>query len=363
MKRLRIGINTGGGDAPGLNAVLYAVTMSAHQRGWEVVGIRTGYQGLLDTSRTIVLTPEGVRGIVPLGGTLLGTTNKGDPFAMPVRQADGSILRVDVSDRVVAGFAALDLDYLVAIGGDGSLRIAHRLSEKGIPIIGIPKTIDNDLVSTLVTFGFDTAVTTATEAIDKLHSTAAAHERVMVVEVMGRHAGWLALHSGLAGSADVILIPEIPFEVELVCDRIRQVERGGKPYAIVVVGEGARPRGGEPIYHPGAHPGGPESRLGGIAEWLAGQIGTRLDKDTRSLVLGHLQRGGSPTAFDRIAAQRFGAAAVRSMAAGERNILVAYRPPTIVSVPLQDAVGRTKTVPLDSDTILSAREIGVSFGD
>jgi 6-phosphofructokinase 1 len=360
---MRIGINTGGGDAPGLNAVLYAVTHAAAQRGWEVIGIRTGYAGLLDTSKTVRLTPESVRGITALGGTILGTTNRGDPFAMPVRQPDGTFVAEDQSDRIVEGFRALGLDVLVAVGGDGSMRIAHRLTKKGIPVIGVPKTIDNDLEATQVTFGFDTAVTTATEAIDKLHSTASAHERVMVVEVMGRHAGWIALHSGLAGSADVILLPEIPFDVDRVCEAIRAVERGGKPYAIVVAGEGARPRGGEPLHHGYAAVGSREVRLGGIGEWLAHEIATRIGKDTRSLVLGHLQRGGSPTAFDRLSALRFGAAAVRAIANGERNVLVAYRPPQVITVPLAAAIDRTKTVPLDSDTILTAREIGVSFGD
>ncbi len=360
---MRIGINTGGGDAPGLNAVLYAVVNAAHQRGWEVVGIRSGYAGLLDTSRSVVLTPETVRGITPLGGTILGTTNRCDPFAVAEKQPDGSVALVDRSDRVVENFHKLKLDVLVATGGDGSIRIAHRLTQKGLPIIGVPKTIDNDLEATLVTFGFDTALTTASEAIDKLHTTAAAHDRIMVVEVMGRHAGWLALHSGLAGSADVILLPEIPFSVDKVCEHLQRIEREGKRYAIVVAGEGAMVRGGSVLHHGVPSPGSSEVRLGGVAEWLAAQIATRLERDTRALVLGHLQRGGSPTAFDRISALRFGAAAVRAIAAGERNVLVAYRPPTILTVPLISAIDRCKTVPLDSDTILTARELGVSFGD
>lgn len=360
---MRIGINTGGGDAPGLNAVLYAVVNAAHQRGWEVVGIRSGYAGLLDISRSVALTPEAVRGITPLGGTILGTTNRCDPFAVAEKQPDGSVALVDRSDRVVENFHKLKLDVLVATGGDGSIRIAHRLTQKGLPIIGVPKTIDNDLEATLVTFGFDTALTTASEAIDKLHTTAAAHDRVMVVEVMGRHAGWLALHSGLAGSADVILLPEIPFSVDKVCEHLQRIERDGKRYAIVVAGEGAMVRGGSVLHHGVPSPGSSEVRLGGVAEWLATQIATRLERDTRALVLGHLQRGGSPTAFDRISALRFGAAAVRAIAAGERNVLVAYRPPTILTVPLISAIDRCKTVPLDSDTILTARELGVSFGD
>jgi 6-phosphofructokinase 1 len=361
--KLRIAINTGGGDAPGLNAVLYAVTRAAHQRGWEVLGLRRGYAGLLDTNEIVELTPERVEGIVPLGGTIIGTTNKGDPFALPVRGEDGKLTSVDVSDRIVENFRKLRLDYLVAVGGDGSLGIANRLSKKGIAVIGVPKTIDNDIEATLLTFGFDTAVTTATEAIDKLHSTASAHERVMVVEVMGRHAGWIALNSGVSGSADVILMPEIPFDVEKVCGHIREGERRGKRYAIVVAGEGARARGGSLIHKGTGEVGRQDVVLGGVAEWVAKEIAARTGKDTRSLVLGHLQRGGSPTTFDRLVALRFGAAAVRLMAEGQRNVMVAHRPPFMVPVPLETAVARTKTVPLDSDTMVTARELGISFGD
>jgi 6-phosphofructokinase 1 len=359
---VRIGINTGGGDAPGLNAVIAAVTLAARRRGWEVLGIRSGYAGLLDPSLTLPLDGETVRSIVSHGGTIIGTTNRGDPFCMPVAQDDGTVRIVDRSDEIVAGFRKLHLDYLVAVGGDGSMRIAHRLAQKGIPVIGVPKTIDNDLEATLVTFGFDTAVTTATEAIDKLHSTAAAHERVLVVEVMGRHAGWIALHSGVAGSADVILLPEIPFEVDRILGHLAALDAAGKRYAIIVAGEGARPKGGQPLHVAPAEEGA-QARLGGIAEWLARQIRERGRRDTRSLVLGHLQRGGSPTAFDRLAALRFGAAAVRCIAAGEQNVLVAYRPPQVITVPLERAIGGIKTVPLDSDTIQTARDLGISFGD
>jgi len=361
-RKCRIAINTGGGDAPGLNAVIYAVTHAARQRGWEVLGIRRGYAGLLDTSEIMELTPERVEGIVALGGTIIGTTNKGDPFALPVRREGGKIEEIDVSDRIVENFKKLGLDYLVAVGGDGSLRIADRLSRKGIPVIGVPKTIDNDIEATLLTFGFDTAVATATEAIDKLHSTASAHERVMVVEVMGRHAGWIALHSGVSGSADVILMPEIPFDLDKVCRRILENEQG-KRYAIVVAGEGARPKGGN-VFHKGTGElGRQDVVLGGVAEWVAKEVSARTGKDTRSLVLGHLQRGGSPTTFDRLVALRFGAAAVRLIAEGQRNVMVAHRPPNMIPVPLETAVGRTKTVPLDSDTVVTARELGISFGD
>ncbi len=360
--KLRIAVNTGGGDAPGLNAVIYAVTHSARQRGWDVLGIRRGYAGLLDTHEVIELTPDRVSGIVSLGGTVIGTTNKGDPFALPVSREGGKTEVVDVSDRIVENFKRLGLDCLVAVGGDGSLRIAHRLSGKGIPVVGIPKTIDNDIDATLLTFGFDTAVATATEAIDKLHSTASAHERVMVVEVMGRHAGWIALHSGVSGSADVILIPEIPFDLDKVCRRVLENEQG-KRYAIVVAGEGAKPKGGDVIHKGTGELGRQDVVLGGVAEWVAGEISARTGKDTRSLVLGHLQRGGSPTTFDRLIALRYGAAAVRFIAEGQRNVMVASRPPTMIAVPLEIAVGRTKNVPLESDTMVTARELGISFGD
>jgi len=361
-ERLKIAINTGGGDAPGLNAVLYAVTMASHRRGWELYGIHTGYTGLLDTDEITRLTPERVAGIVSWGGTIIGTTNKGDPFHMPIRNAAGDTEYRDVSARILSNFKRLGMDVLIAVGGDGSLRLAHRFAEMGIPVVGVPKTIDNDLASTVITFGFDTAVTTATEAIDKLHSTASAHERVLVVEVMGRNAGWIALNSGISGSADVILIPEIPFRIESVCDKLMDNELRGKRYGIVVVAEGATAQGGA-VIHRGQEEGRQEVLLGGIGERVAREIQERTGKDTRSLVLGHLQRGGSPTTFDRLLALRYGAAAVRFIADGLRNVMVASCPPTMAAVPLAVAVEKMKFVPLDSDSILTARDLGISFGD
>jgi 6-phosphofructokinase 1 len=361
--RLRIAMNTGGGDAPGLNAVIYAVTMAAQRRGWEVHGIQTGYAGLFDTSKIIPLTPERVAGIVAHGGTMLGTTNRGDPFHVPIRTATGGIEYHDDSDRLVENFRRLGFDVLVAVGGDGSLSIAHKLSLKGIPVVGVPKTIDNDLANTLATFGFDTAVSTATEAIDKLHSTAAAHERVMVVEVMGRYAGWIALHSGASGSADVILIPEIPFDLEKVCQRLAENERRGKRYGLIVAAEGAKPRGGELYTKPSTDLGRTEVLLGGIAEQVAREVNRLTGRETRSLVLGHLQRGGSPTTFDRLLALRFGAAAVRFIAEGKRNVMVAFQPPEMRAVPLPDVISKTKRVPPDSDTLMTCRDLGISFGD
>ncbi|MBI4410252.1 MAG: ATP-dependent 6-phosphofructokinase [Gemmatimonadetes bacterium] len=359
----RIALSTGGGDAPGLNAVIRAAVLTALGRGWEVYGVRKGYGGLLGEEPIERLEQASVRGITHIGGTILGTTNRGNPFEWPVRQQpDGPVALVDRSDEVLANFRRHGLDALIAIGGDGSLQIARRLFEKGLPVVGVPKTIDNDLASTQMTFGFDTAVQTAADAIGKLHSTAESHERVMVVEVMGRHAGWIALHAGVAATADVILIPEIPYDLEKVCAKIDQRYRAGRRFAIVVAAEGAVPLEGAPAYSEVAGPGR-EARYGGIAERLAREISERTGHESRSLVLGHLQRGGSPSAFDRIIALRFGAAAVRCVAEGHFGTMVALKPPEVRAVPLEDAVRHIKRVPLDSDTILTARELGTSFGD
>ena len=361
--RFRIAVNTGGGDAPGLNAVIYAITLAAHERGWEVHGIREGYAGLYDTSKIVQLTPERVAGIMDHGGTILGTTNKGDPFHRPYERPDGTVEFRDESDRLVETFKRLGFDVLVALGGDGSLSLAHRLSQKGLPFVGVPKTIDNDLLGTQRTFGFDTAVTTATEAIDKLHSTTAAHRRVMVVEVMGRHAGWIAIHSGLSGDADVILIPEIPFDLDKVCRRVMENEISGKHYAIVVVAEGAVPLGGTVTTKASNDVGRRELMLGGVAEWVAKEIHQRTGKETRSLVLGHLQRGGTPTTSDRLLSLRMGAAAVRFIAEGHRNVMVGWQPPDMRPVPVEEVIGRTKLVPVDSDMVATCRDLAISLGD
>ena len=361
MKRLRIAVNTGGGDAPGLNAVLRAVALSALNRGFEVIGIRKGYLGLLDTSQLFPLTYDAVRGITHLGGSILGTNNRGNPLAVRVVE-NGQERYVDVSDQAVETFRRLRFDGLIAIGGDGSLKIASGLAQKGIPIIGVPKTIDNDLAATVVTFGFDTAVATATDAIDKLHSTAESHDRVMVVELMGRYCGWIALSAGIAGSADVILIPEIPFSLDKVCEKIMDREASGRHFSIVVCAEGATPVGGE-ISVLEKTMEGRQARLGGIADKVAQEIEKRTGKETRSLTLGHLQRGGQPTAFDRLLSLRFGAAAVRLAEEGKWGPMVAYDPPDMTSVPLDAAVASLKHVPLDGDTVRTARELGISFGD
>jgi 6-phosphofructokinase 1 len=357
----RIAINTGGGDAPGLNAVIRAATLAATEMGWEVFGVRHGYRGLLDTEHLVPLTRKSVRGITHLGGTILGTANKGNPFEYPIKTPEG-IKTIDVSDQVVENFHDKKLDALVCIGGDGSLRIAQMFINKGLPIIAVPKTIDNDLYGTAATFGFDTAVTTATEAIDKLHSTAESHERVMVVEVMGRYAGWIALNSGLSGTADIILIPEIPFSFGKIAETIMRRELAGKHHDIAVVAEGAKPLGGD-MMTKGPKEAGREVILGGIGQYVADEITKITGKETRSLVLGHLQRGGSPTTFDRLLGLRFGAAAIRALAEGKINTMVALNPPDVNTIPIADVVGKMKSVPLDSDTLSTARSLGVCLGD
>ncbi len=359
----KIVISTGGGDAPGLNAVIYAVVRAAHIRGWEVYGSRSGYKGLLDLDELIRLTPEKVEDITPTGGTILGSTNKGNPFSMPVENIAGQTSICDVSDRVMKNFQRMGFHCHIAVGGDGSLEIAHRFAQKGMPVIGIPKTIDNDLEATRLTFGFDTAVSTATEALDKLHSTAKSHDRVMVVEVMGRDTGWIALNSGISGGADIILLPEITFDIEKVCDKISDNELHDKDYAIVVVAEGAVASNCEEVFCKEGEVGRQEVILGGIGSWVADEIQKRTGKDTRSLVLGHLQRGGSPTTFDRLLALRFGAAAVRLAEAGTFDHMVALVSPGMEAVPIADAIKSRKRVPLDNDKMLTARDIGICFGD
>jgi len=359
---MHILINTGGGDAPGLNAVIRAVTLSALRRGWKVSGIKRGYNGLLEEypQGLIPLDADRVRGISHLGGTILGTVNKGNPFEYPVKEG-GKVVVKDISDTVIQRIREVGADGLIAIGGDGSLRIAQKFIEKGLKIIGVPKTIDNDLSATQVTFGFDSAVSVATEAIDRLHSTAEAHQRVMVVEVMGRYAGWIALNSGVSGTADVILIPEIEYDIEKVCAAIKHRYDTGRNFAIVVVAEGAKPKGGG-LSIKGAEVGR-EVLLGGAAEQVAAEIGRRTSYETRSLVLGHLQRGGGPTTFDRLLALRFGSAAVRMAEQGLWGNMVAWQPPKMVPVPIKEAIASMKAVPLDHDTVSAARDLGICLGD
>ncbi len=359
----KIMISTGGGDAPGLNAVIYAVVHACYRKGWEVYGSRSGYKGFLDRDEMRRLSIENVEDIYSTGGTILGSTNKGNPFAMPVENIAGDVKVVDISEKILSNFKRMGFDCHIAIGGDGSLAIASRFADMGMPVIGIPKTIDNDLEATDRTFGFDTAVSTATEALDKLHSTAKSHDRVMVVEVMGRDSGWIALYSGISGGADVLLIPEIPFDMEKVCAKIMDNELRGKDYAIVVVAEGAVAAGGKVISKGEGEIGRSELLLGGVGEWVAQEVRERTGKDTRSLVLGHLQRGGSPTTFDRLLAMRFGTAAVRLVDKGIYGHMVALTSPHMSSVPLADAIKSRKKVNVNSDKVYTARDIGICLGD
>ncbi len=363
----RIAISTGGGDAPGLNAVIRATVSAAANRGWACVGIRDGYNGILQPERypkggVVLLTRDQVRGISHLGGTILGTTNKGDPFHFPTPHADGTMGETDRSDELLACFQREGIDALVAVGGDGSLTIANDLHRKGLRVVGVPKTIDNDLDKTFTTFGFDTAVSFATECLDRLHSTAESHQRIMVVEVMGRYAGWIALHAGIAGGAHAILIPEIAFDLDQVAAKIRARDAQGRLYSLVVVAEGAQPQHGQRAVLAPAEAGHVE-RLGGIGEQVARELAQRTGKDARVVVLGHLLRGGSPTAFDRLAALRFGAAAVRALDEGLSGVMVALGFPNVNYVKLEEVAGRMKAVPPDSDTLQTGRDLGVCFGD
>lgn len=355
----RIGVLTGGGDAPGLNAVIRAVVKTAHNSGVEVIGLEDSFDGLVYPDKSRTLTPREVTGILRLGGTILGTVNRGNPLHEPITTPEGTF---DYADRVVEMFGRMSLDALVCIGGDGTLAISYEFSTLGIPLVGVPKTIDNDIVGTTSCFGFDTAVSFATDAIDRLHTTAEAHRRIMVVEVMGRYAGWIALHAGTAGGADVILIPEIPYELERVAECIRARDRWGARFSIVVVAEGARPKDGEVSLIQGSHDGHVE-RLGGAGIKCAHGLEQLTGKETRYVVLGHLQRGGAPTSFDRTLATRFGGKAVELLLRGRFGQMVANHPPDIVPVPLADVVGRIKTVPLDYDLLHTARALGISFGD
>jgi ATP-dependent phosphofructokinase / diphosphate-dependent phosphofructokinase len=355
----RIGILTGGGDAPGLNAVIRAAVKTATNSGMECIGLEDSFDGLIEPGRSRVLTPRDVTGILRLGGTILGTTNRGNPFAYPIETSDGTR---DYSDRVAEMFHKMGLGALVVIGGDGTLAIAHRFWCRGIPLVGVPKTIDNDIVGTTNCFGFDTAVAFATDAIDRLHTTAEAHKRILVVEVMGRYAGWIALYAGVAGGADAILIPEIPFDLGIVAQRLLDRDRWGAKFSIVVVAEGALPKGGRRSLVEEARAGYVE-RLGGIGAQVCEGLAKATGKETRSVVLGHLQRGGAPTSFDRVLATRFGGKAVELIRKGEFGTMVAFAPPDIVARRLEDVVGKTKTVPPDLDLLMTARALGVTFGD
>lgn len=354
-----IGILTGGGDAPGLNGVIRAVVLTAKYRfGWNVVGIREGFDGLLAGTPPIPLSEERVRDILSRGGTILGAVNRGNPFVQAVEQSDGSIDYVNLAQRGVDRIREFGLHSLIVAGGDGTMAIASKLVALGAPIVGVPKTIDNDLALTDVTFGFDTAILTATEALDKLRTTAESHHRVMVLEVMGRNAGWIALLAGVAGGADAILIPEIPFDVQIVCDRIEAIRREGRRYSLVVVAEGASPMqldGRMTVGETGT------GRLGGIGHLVGNLLADCINGEVRVTVLGHLQRGGQPTARDRWLATRFGSAAVRLAAQGKWGSMVALQGTSIVDVPMLTALTQ-KFVDPEGEMVQMARDIGIVFG-
>ena len=359
--KTRIGILTGGGDCPGLNAVIRAVVKSATKRGWDTVGILGGFEGLLGATHTRPLDYHQMDGLLYLGGTILGTSNKG---RFSGKSGHGETRQIDpaVLAEARAGFASLGLRALVVVGGDGSLTIAQQCFDAGIPVVGVPKTIDNDIAGTVVTFGFDSAVAFATDALDRLRSTAQSHDRVMVGEVMGRYAGWIAAHAGIAGGADVILIPEIPFHLEAICQVVTEREAQGKRFTLVVVAEGAR-EAGHDFVTVGETGAIREARLGGIGAVVAGEIERRTGKETRVCVLGHLQRGGAPTTFDRLLCTRFGVGAVRLIAEEKFGFMVAHRPPDTDASPLTEAIGRLRTVPLDGDILRTGRALGIGFGD
>jgi 6-phosphofructokinase 1 len=364
----RIAINTGGGDAPGLNAVIHAAVHAAHNLGWEIHGIRDGFDGLLHPENypdggVIKLTRQLVRNIEHQGGTILGTSNRGNPFKSRVTQPDGSFTEVDRSDEAIRRLRERRIDALISVGGDGTLTIARDLHKKGLRVVGVPKTIDNDLEATMTTFGFDSAVSFATQCIDRLHFTAESHRRVMVIEVMGRYAGWLALHAGIGGRADAILIPEIAYNITKVAAHIARRTAGrDQHYAIVVVAEGARPLGGSVTLKEAATAGHVE-RLGGIGEVVAAQLSELTGKETRTVVLGHVLRGGQPTSLDRSLGLIFGAAAVRALSEGHDGVMIAVNPPRVDHVPLKVATSKLKLVGADDYGMMAARTLDISFGD
>lgn len=357
----RIAVLTGGGDAPGLNAVIRAAVKTAiNEYGCEVLGVRDGYDGFLEKDGIVPLDLAAVRGILPRGGTILGTANRGNPFARKVVR-DGKEEVIDVSDEIVAAIKSLKLDGVIVIGGDGTLHVSMELFAKGVPVIGVPKTIDNDIGGTEVTFGFDTALTIATEALDRLHTTAESHHRVMVLELMGRDAGFISLHSGVAGGADIILIPEIPFHYEKVVEKIRSRVDSGSRFSLINVSEGAKPVGGRQVFtRKGDEMFVP--RLGGLGQDVAEYVEEQ-GFETRVTVLGHIQRGGTPTAFDRWLATRYGGAAVRAVARGNFGCMVALRNAQVIDMPLKDALAVPKRVDIHGDAIMTAKSIGISFGD
>lgn len=361
MKVKKIGILTGGGDCPGLNAVIRAVTKSAiANHGWEVFGIEDGYAGLIE-KRGHELTQAQVSGILTLGGTILGTSNRADPFKVAVTRGK-KIFFEDHSNQAIEHLHQWGLDVLVAVGGDGTLSIANHLCQKGIPVIGIPKTIDNDLLGTDYTFGFHTAVSICTEAIDRLHTTAAAHHRVMVLEVMGRNAGWIALHAGSAGGADVILIPEMPYSMDAICHVVKKRAQHGKKFSLIVVAEGAQEKGGKKIVHKSDPKNPYPEKLGGVGEYVADRIEQLTGLETRSAKLGHIQRGGSPTPPDRNLGTLFGAHAVELIDQKKWAQMVCVQGGVVKAIPISHAVSKLKLVLPDNPLVIASEAVGINFG-
>ena len=357
----KIGVVTGGGDCPGLNAVIRAVAKAATQQGWESIGILGGYEGLLEPRQFRPLDYHAIDGLLIRGGTILGTANRGR-FSAKVGHGETRQLPRELVDDTKRGMEALGISALISIGGDGSLSIAQQMYEQGIPVVGVPKTIDNDLEGTLMTFGFDSAVACATDALDRLHTTAESHNRAMVLEVMGRYAGWIALYAGVAGGADVILIPEVPFSYDSVCAKIKAREAQGKKFTLIVVAEGAREANADFVTSAG-HEANREAHLGGVGAVVAAEVQKRSGKETRNCVLGHLQRGGTPTTFDRALCSMFGAAAIELVAAGDFGKMVAFTGNQVGAVELSRAVGRLKTVPPAGGLMRTARALGICLGD
>ena len=355
----RIGVLTSGGDCPGLNAVLRGVVLAAEKLGWEVVGFRDGFEGLLPPGDHVILDRKGTEGIMALGGTIIGTTNRGH-FVAKIGGGDRAVVASDVIEKARKVLNDLGVKALIIIGGDGSMATAQQLQEAGINCIGVPKTIDNDLEATAMTFGFDSAVAVVMDAADRLHTTATSHKRVMVVEVMGRHAGWIALHGGIAGGADIILIPEIPFDYDKIAAAIKAREAAGNLGSLVVVAEGARPKDGQQVKRDME---GGEFRLGGIGDLVAREIANRTGKETRACVLGHLQRGGAPTTLDRILGTRFGVKAVQLANEGHFGSMVSYQNYQVQHVPIAEAVNRLRLVPPNGEMVQTARDVEISFGD
>ena len=359
--RERIGILTSGGDCPGLNTVIRAVVKCASKRGWDTIGFLDGFEGLLEPVRYRPLAYKEMDALLFVGGTVLGTSNKGR-FAAKTGHGETNRIPRPILDEAQATFQKLGLRALVVVGGDGSLSTAQQLFEHGVPVVGVPKTIDNDLEATALTFGFDSAVACATDALDRLRTTAQSHDRVMVLEVMGRYAGWIAVTAGISGGGDVILIPELPFRFDSVCAKVAEREREGKHFTLVVAAEGAREQGKDYVTA-GAAEMNREARLGGIGAVVAAEIQKRTGKETRVCVLGHLQRGGAPTSFDRLLCTRFGVRAVQLVAEEQYGHMVALRPPDTVAVKLAEAIGRLRAVPPDGEMVRTARALGISFGD